>query len=243
MATNKVDALELKFDGAAPAEMIIRQGNAPDLLAPKEPLKIALVGILDSPLRWLQLRQADHADNTCHVVFNREKMTIELVQNEKDFYRTIVKGALELHPLFVKFGINSGKRLTHYEMAQFFKINRHAFESKAVAMGIVHQLQNFRAKIDKEVESQDDKRGNARELRAQAVSHNLPESFNLHIPIFKGMDKVIIAVEVDVDADDLSCTLVSAEANDLIEQMRDEETEKVLSAIADLAPGIVIIEQ
>lgn len=44
----------------------------------------------------------------------------------------------------------------------------------------------------KEMELSDDKRGNRRALVAQTVESNLPESFKIELPIFKGMPKVTI---------------------------------------------------
>lgn len=237
------ESLHIKFEGNAPDELTIRSGKAPDLLPLKEPVIINMSGVLNSPLRWLEKRHEDFDAKVCHVVYNREKMTITLVQNEANYYRTIVSGTLNLHPMFVKFGINSDKKMTHYDMAAFFKMHRHAFESQQVGMGLVTLLRNFKAKIDRDIESSDDKRGNARELRAQAVSHNLPESFKLNIPIFRGMEREVFAVEVEVDADDLSCKLISPDASDLMEYYRDRQIDEVLDAIREITPDIAIIEQ
>lgn len=110
-------------------------------------------------------------------------------------------------------------------------------------MKLVTELQNFRAKVDKEIEKSDNNRGDKRLLINQAVQSNLPEAFNLHIPIFKGTPKQTINVEVYINPSDFSCTLVSAEANDLLEEMRDREMDSVLERISAVCPDIVIIEQ
>lgn len=77
----------------------------------------------------------------------------------------------------------------------------------------------------------------------QAVQHNLPAAFSLVIPIFKGGEKQTIAVEVYVNPADFTCTLVSAEANDLVEELRNKEIDAVLDRIRKRCPDIVIIEQ
>lgn len=66
-------------------------------------------------------------------------------------------------------------------------------------MKLVTDLQNFKAKVDKEIEQSNNNRGDRRILINQAVEHNLPEAFTLILPIFKGTAKQTIAVEVYVN--------------------------------------------
>lgn len=94
-----------------------------------------------------------------------------------------------------------------------------------------------------ELEVSDDKRGNQKILRAQTVESNLPKSFNVNMPIFKGTEKRTFEVEVEINPNDLSCTLVSQEAHDIVVQERDNQMDAVLGRIGDAAPNIVIIEQ
>ena len=76
----------------------------------------------------------------------------------------------------------------------------------------------------------------------QVVQHNIPESFKLTLPIFNGTDPQEIEVEINVDADDLSCTLISPHAKDLIEQMRNEKIDDVIKRVKAACPCIVVIE-
>ncbi|WP_234734528.1 hypothetical protein [Tellurirhabdus bombi] len=222
-------------------EVTIRKGEA---LPVKEPKIINLTGILNSPFRYLEKRIGEIDQKQCHIVVNREKMWISLKVNEANHYATTVGGLLEFHPKYLEFGINDpGKALTNFKMAELFKRNRPSFESMAEAMKLVTELQNFQAKVNKEIEKKDDNRGNKRDLKEQVVSSNLPDRFNLNIPLFKGTPKVKIDVEVQINADDFSCTLVSYAAGDYIEEMRDTEIDKVLTDIRAIAPDIVIIEQ
>lgn len=212
-------------------------------LEPKEPRTVNLVGVLDSPLQWLKQRVDQLDQKKAHVLVDRdEAMTIKLVIEESDHYATTVTGRLELHPLVKTFGINGGKYISNFEMAKLFKMNRSAFDVQAEAMELVNELQNFRAKVDKEIEKLNDNRGNARDLKNQVVDSNLPDAFKLKIPVFKGTPKQEIEVEVYINPDDFSCTLVSAQANDIIADLRDREIDKVLDGIREVAGGIVIIE-
>ena len=110
-------------------------------------------------------------------------------------------------------------------------------------MKLVSELQNFRAKVDKEIENSNNNRGDRRMLVNQVVQSNLPEAFNLIIPLFKGTPKSTIQVEVYVNPNDFSCTLVSPEAVEIMQGARDNIIDSVLTEIINLCPGIVIIEQ
>ena len=149
-------------------EIVIREGKA---LEEKEPVTVKITGTIDAPLRWLKKRVAMgciHQDNS-HILVDREQMTITFRSEEDYYYGTQITGRLELSPVFKKFGINFGKYMTNFEMAELFKMNRSYFENRAVAMNLVTQLQNFKAKVDKDIENMDNKRGDRRILVNQVV--------------------------------------------------------------------------
>lgn len=221
-------------------EIIIREGKAVEV---KEPVRVSIKGTIDAAARWLETRFDCLKEKTCHILVNREDLYISLHCNENNAYGTFITGHLELSPEYRKFGINEGEYITHFEMAELIKMNRSHFENKSEAMKLVTELQNFKAKVDKEIEDCDNKRGDRRLLVNQAVQHNLPAAFSLVIPIFKGGEKQTIAVEVYVNPADFTCTLVSAEANDLVEELRNKEIDAVLDRIRERCPDIVIIEQ
>lgn len=225
---------------AGVGEIVIREGKA---VEQREPTRVQINGTIDAAARWLETRFDCLKEKTCHVLVDREKLTISLRCNENNAYGTVICGRLELSPEYKRFGINEGNYITNFEMAELIKMNRSFFETKTVAMKLVTDLQNFKAKVDKEIEQFDNKRGDRRILVNQAVEHNLPEAFNLILPIFKGTEKQTVAVEVYVNPSDFSCTLVSPEANDLVEEMKNRLMDEVLERIKNRCPDIVIIEQ
>lgn len=227
---------------AGVGEIIIREGEA---LKIHEPVKVAIAGTIDAPARWLETRMRLGLVNqgANHVLVDREKLSITLQCNENNHYGSSISGKLIVSPEFKKFGINSGEYLTNFEMAELFKMNRSCFENKQVAMKLVTELQNFKAKVDKDIEKMDNNRGDRRLLINQAVQSNLPEHFNLCIPIFKGTPKQTINVEVYISPDDLSCTLISAEVNDILDGLRDQSMNEVLDRINSICPDIVVIEK
>lgn len=221
-------------------EIIIREGKALEI---REPEKVVIKGTIDAPARWLETRWDRLVEKSCHVITNREELTIVLNCNENNYYGTMIIGVLEFSQEYKRFGINSGKSKTNFEMAELIKMNRYLVENKQVAMKLVSDLQNFKAKVDKDIENTNNNRGDRRILINQAVQSNLPEAFNLTIPVFKGTAPETITIEVYVDPNDFSCSLVSAQANELIEEIRNTEINSVLTRIKERCPDIVIIEQ
>lgn len=233
-------AISAAVSGKSEVLLVIREDSA--LIIHKE-IATSIVGILDSPSRWLSKRNEKHDPLSTHVLVDREKMTIELVTEERDHFRNSIIGRLEYHPAFIKFGINAGSYITTHEMADKIKMNRSFFESKSEAMALVSTLKGFKAKVDTEIEKKNDNRGNIKALVQQTVSSNLPESFKMVLPIFKGQGKKTIEVEVYIEADEFKCTLISPEANEEMEILRDSAINKVLEDISIIDSSIVIIEK
>lgn len=134
------------------------------------------------------------------------------------------------------------------EREQYIKDNADSIENmgytKPIPSDQIEKLKETLADASiKKLELSDDKRGNQKILRAQTVESNLPKSFNVNMPIFKGTEKRTFEVEVEINPNDLSCTLVSPDAHDIVVQERDNQMDAVLGRIGDAAPNIVIIEQ
>lgn len=218
----------------------VYEGTAPIV---REPKIIETTGNIDAPYKWLEKRLEYIVEANAHIIVTREEMKIELTLEDKDFYGDTITGKAEFHPAFKKFAINKPEYRTTQEMAQLFKMNRSYFENKSLAMDLVNELLNFRAKISTEIEKLDDKRGNKRDLQDQTVNSNIPRNFKLHIPIFKGEAKQTFEVEIFIKSDDLTCCLVSPQANDMIEEMTDAIIDNELNRISELCPGIAIIEK
>lgn len=221
-------------------DMVIRFGDALPL---KEPKYVSIHGTIDAPARWVEKRKDDIVSADAHILVDRDHMTITLNTDENNFYSDQIVGTLTLSTEMQEFGINTGEYMSSIDMADRIKQLRTYFETQQDAMKLVSELRNFKAKVDKELELSDDKRGNQKILRAQTVESNLPKSFNVNMPIFKGTEKRTFEVEVEINPNDLSCTLVSPDAHDIVVQERDNQMDAVLGRIGDAAPNIVIIEQ
>ena len=234
-AIEKIQELNEKNGGYC-----IRFGEALPL---KEPKAVSIDGTIDAPARWVEKRKDDIKQADAHIIVDRDHMIITLNIDENSAYSDQIKGTLTLSSEMKEFGINTGEYMSCFDMSDRIKQLRSYFETQQEAMKLISELRNFKAKIDKELELSDDKRGNQRILKSQFVESNLPKDFKIQLPIFKGMKKETIQVEVEINPNDLSCTLVSPEAHDIVIQQRDMHMDAVIDRIKDAAPTIVIIEQ
>jgi hypothetical protein len=230
------------------AEVIIREGNAVELIEPQPPVKTDISGVISVPLEYLEKRigTGQFTQERSHLIVNREKIRLLLVINEADAYgRGEVKGKLEFHPKFIEFGINIGKVWTPTELGMFFKMNRAFFSDRNVNMKLVTDLMHFTATVNNSIERSVKENGDHTDHFAQTVNSNLPPSFTLNIPVFKGMPGETLEVETfaKISGREVSFTLLSPGANQTLEEIRDRVIDFQLEKIREIAPGIAIIEE
>lgn len=236
-------------EGQTQAEVIIREGEAVEQLPIKAPIKTNLSGVIGTPAEYLTRRcqLCDQFDeNHAHVIVDREEVSITLTFNESDEYtKGTVRGQLQPHPKFVEFGINSNKSWEPNKLGEFFKRNRAFFTNRDENMKLVADLKNFKATVNTKVEQEKQQNGSFADVYSGVVNSNLPEAFKLKLPIFKGTPAEEIEVEIyaDVDGRDVSLSLVSPAACELLELKRDEVIDEQVAIIRELCPNIVIVEK
>ena len=246
MENENIKITSLPEDGVS--QLIIREGSAEKLIDPRPPVKINISGILNSPLEFLAKRFKDHIINilTCHLLVNREKLTLHLIINESDEYtKGSITGKLEFNAKYKEFGINTGKVWTPTELGLFIKMNRSFFADKSAAMSLTTILMNFKATVDNKIERSLKESGDRTDNFSQVVNSNLPPSFKIQIPIFKGYPSEELEVETfaQVNGREVSFILMSPGANESLENIRDSAIDTVLDEIKTLAPELLIIEE
>ncbi len=235
--------------GMDKVEMLIREVKEANELPVKEPVKIAIQGTIGAPLEFLK-RRMDQPDQInqkrSHILVDRENITVNLVYNENDEYnRGTVTGSLQIHPKFKEFGINTGKVWAPTELGMFFKMNRAFFTTKEENMKLVNELMNFTATVNNSLQKSANEKGDRTDYFNQVVNSNLPKSFNLLIPIFKGSKPETIEVETfaQIDGRDVAFMLISPGAQAVMEELRDAVIDKELKEIREICHDIAIIEQ
>ncbi|MCM1221103.1 MAG: hypothetical protein NC548_42140 [Lachnospiraceae bacterium] len=214
-----------------------------------EPVKIEIEGILGCVAEYLQKRLStgQFCQSDCHILVDREEMTIALITNETDSRRraTII-GSLSFYPKYIQFGINNPeKQWSPAQLGNFFKLNRAFFANVEDNMMLVTTLKNFSAKVNQTVEKSREDNGSRSDTFSQVVNSNLPKSFTVNMPIFKGRGVEQIEVELiaDVDGRDIKLSLCSPGAEVIVEEQRNAAIDEQLSLITSIAPDIAIIEQ
>ena len=157
--------------GMSKAELVIREGAAAKELEPKAPVKTNLKGVIGAVVEYLKKRinTGQFEQKDCLVLVNRESIEITLITNEADEYKR-------------------GEIL-------FIKMNRAFFADRNENMKLVSSLMNFTADVNNKIERAVKENGNRTDNFAQVVNSNLPESFTIQMPIFKGMQPETIEVE------------------------------------------------
>jgi hypothetical protein len=232
---------------ASKVELTVREGAAPRQLEIKPPVAIDISGVIGAPLEFLRKRvdAGQFEQKRSHLIVNRDAVSLRLVINEDDPYLSgNVVGVLSYHSKFVEFGINMGKVWTPIKLGQFFKMNRAFFTDKEENMNLVAKLMNFTATVNNSIERSAKESGDRTDNFSQVVHSNLPESFKLSIPIFKGMPAEELEVETfaNVDGRDVEFVLMSPGANEVLETTRDRVIDEQLEMIKEVAPDIAIIE-
>lgn len=238
------------YTGEKPIEVIVRKGEAAPAPAPLEtrkPEKIDVSGVISTPLEWLKKRVSTIDQHEANILVDREAMTITLTINERDYYnKATIVGKVAFSEVFTDFGINSP--LSGWEPAklgQFLRLNRGLFTDKSQCITLVSLLKNFQAKCQSEIQKMRDPSGSVAEVYRANVESNLPKSFLISLPIFKGTAKEVIEVEFDHYLKDSSVMLqlVSPGANEVTESYRDRIIDTTLDEIREVAPEIVILEK
>ena len=235
MAENKLNVVVPKDYNGTPIQVILREGKASI---------VVIDGTIEAPQRWLEKRIDLIDQKASNIIVNRDTMKIALTTDETNYYRTKISGTLEASQEIKAFGINTDKSWESSKLSQFFKMHRSFFKDKTENMELVSKLKNFKAKINQDIERSREENGSKVDNYSQVVDSNLPKSFKLNIPLFKGFAPEEIEVEIyaDVDGRNVSLSLVSAGANEAIEEYKNRVIDEQLDGIRQIAPDIVIIE-
>lgn len=244
MSENKLNVVVPRDYNGTPIEVVIREGKAPVALDPKEPSPVNITGTIDSPLRWLEKRIELIDQKQANITVNRDDMKISLVDRETYYYNNGICGVLLTSKEMEEFGINTEKKWEPIKLSKFIKMHRAFFTDKSQNMMLVSTLKNFKAKVNQDIERSKEENGSKVDNYSQVVDSNLPKSFKLNIPLFKGFacEEIEVEIYADVDGRDVSLSLVSAGANEAIEEYKNKVIDEQLDVIRQIAPNIVIIE-
>ena len=239
-------------EGQNKVEVVLREVNdeVKKELPIQEPEPLSISGNISAVYSYLEKRwnAADNQIDHCrtHILVDRDDLSMSLVCNETDArHRAIITGKVYLSRQFKAFGVNSGKMWESVDLGNFFRINRTYFENKDVNRDLVTKLKRFVAKVETEVERETKDNGSVTDVYRKVVDSNLPEAFNVKIPIYKGAAPDILSIEIiaHVEGRHAFLELISSDAQAIVEEVRDKLIDAELDKIRELAPDIPIIEE
>lgn len=222
-------------------ELIIRNGEAVTVFTGRD---INISGVtIPAVCEFLSKPDINHDLILDSVLkYSIDDLTMSLFYAQTSRHPYTIKSKVELNPDLKDFGINSGKRYSTFDLADFFKMNRHLFQSKATAMELVSLLKNFKAKVDRDIENSSNDRGNRKVLLNQTIDSNIPESFILLLPIFKGYPAAEITIEININ-DDFDCLLISPDLKEMIATESKALIDDQLDKIKVLHPDLRIYQE
>ena len=157
--------------------------------------------------------------------------------------KTNLKGVIGAVVEYLKKRINAGQ----FEQKDcHILVNRDTIELTLITNEAdeYRRLMNFTADVNNKIERAVKENGNRTDNFAQMVSSNLPDSFTIQMPIFKGMPPETIEVETfaQVNGREVAFVLLSPGAQATLEDLRDKVIDEQLEQIREIAPEIAIIE-
>lgn len=238
-------------EGQNKVEVLLREvnENIEKELPVLEPDKVEISGNITAIFAFLEKRwnaadgQVDHCRT--HILVDRDNLRMTLIVNETDKRdKKEVIGTIQLSRQYKAFGVNSGKLWESTDLGNFFRINRSYFEKTETNMSLVNLLKRFVAKVNTEVERETKDNGSVTDVFKKVVESNLPDSFSVKVPIFKGSNPETFNIEIiaHVEGRHAVLELISPDAQAVVEEVRDNLIDSEIEKIRELAPEIPIIE-
>lgn len=208
----------------------------------KAPRGIEISGDIYSPLNWLQKNNIPNNQDAA-VMVRTDVRSIILEYNMSNPYGIcMVVGKLNISDKFNEWEINTGKSYDAKYLSEFIKMHRSHFTDKSEAMRLSSELANIKVKVDKEIEKSDNNRGDYRAVLAQKViESNIPHGFKLNIPLFEGHKKVEVNVEIYINPNNYSVSLISPDAEDYVTESAGDIIDSVVARIVEIRADIPII--
>ncbi|MDV3704759.1 hypothetical protein [Elizabethkingia anophelis] len=217
-------------------------------LTPKEALQFEASGDINAVKTFLEKRNVSNAFQGFNkdysvIIFNKEKLSIQLFINPNDELATIINAKGEYSNELQEFGINQNKMFNWDQLIKILRFNRRFFPNKEENANLLRAYQSFTATVNKQIENTSDLRGNKIQALNKQIKTDLPESFVISIPIFKNSVPVSFPVEICIEETDAGVRFwfESIELSELLELRVDEIFREQLEYFEAL--GIPVIQK
>lgn len=235
----EVEKIALEAFKKEQGSIVVLTGKAPEQYNPNP---VTIQGNIDAPSRFIEGRKDEFKDCKRHCMVSKTEGYISLVLNEQSTVnRYEIVGEIKIGSKFRSLCINQDKSYSPEELANKLKLLRSIFVSNMEHVNICSTLRNLKAKINKEIESLDDRKGNVSSLFKQTVESNMPDAIVLKLPLLEGEEPVSFEVNVVLESDGASqirCYLESVDAAELIETLFEKRVNEEVEKIKDFVTVI-----
>lgn len=237
-----MDKPTMKFEGLAPGDYTIRQGEAEPI---KHEKSISIEGTIDAPAQFLNGKDIDAKKTHLRIYNQQGKLELYVQDTDPNTTHTIT-GSLKKNADLSEFNINS---LTHRwgvsDFLRFVKTKRYFFANKEQHAKLITNMQSWNAKIETTLAQSNDQKGNSNfqiEQKVRAVE-GFVDKFDLNIPIYQGDVNLKFTVEIGLDPKNTSVQiyLFSDELFELEMTQRAVLMKAALSEMAEQTFSKVIV--
>lgn len=226
----------------------IRVGELPALI---QRASYSFSGTLKAPYDYFAGKTSDVSLEDA--TFPKVKMVVEVSRSDmKILFKednlftegsAVITGQAYITKEISDLGINTAKKYTASQLGDKLRMSRLMFTSSDECLKIVTALSNFKARVEADLQTADDKKGNKVSHFGQTISQPHDLKFTLSWPVISGEPKVKFLVEINYDVRDkaIEFWLESVEMHEAI----NEGSEKLMESQIELfkAAGVTVIEQ
>jgi len=245
---DKKIVVNLASEQKEPLEIVVREGDAsPIFLKDKVRLKQAVFLLSIAEFIGKRTFNDDPKENAGLLLFSTDVADpkLEFYENPHDQDATILTAKLHINPDFEAFAINTGKGFYQKDVIKLVRTVAHVL-GKEQAQDIIQRMQNFEVKYEQVVQKEDDRQGNKKDLQTEALKltrGELPKSFTLTMPLYKGTQPVTFTAEVEVDKGNNNMPVFSFYSLDMAVLQRavaDQEIRKQVDLLKDRFPALQV---
>ena len=231
------------MNGPQGSALTIREGKA---LEEKHPEKLNLTGRIESVRQYLDARKGteqapgrlQHIDKDLAVILiNEEELSITLHADPNNFFGTIVTGRMQHNADLTGFQINKEHKFSRESLVKLLTFSRRFFNDAVEWENVLNAVRRLKVSSTSDISQDTDNRGNKEMIFKKSVdSANIPNSFTLLIPIFKGQIPRKFSVDLCLEVTDAGVKfyLESVELVELTEQDRKDIINKELASYTDM---------
>lgn len=195
----------VKIEGAD-KELVIRTGKALELR--DNPILTIGEATIGAPATYAAGRDID--PKKALVLYGRgrdgRRPFIKLIESQNDPMSSTIVGQLVGSPDLALFNLNGTSRFTRKELFNLLRRNRRFFADRSEHEVLLKLIADWKMKSSVDVRDGSDNRGSVEKLFSRATEHNLPEGFDLEMPIFVGEMPQKFHVELCMEVNNDSAT-------------------------------------